>query len=225
MKVRRGTTNTLAGAAVVAVAGLVCLAAPPARGAVPDACALTTQHQMAKSFGLTDTRVHQSLLEPPGNPFGVLRTNCRVFAWSGTKPANDKRKREALLAGKLAWLNVDTWVTEQSPNASVWRAHFDAERKAIRAASVGLFLKRLGGKAFAPPRYGADEAIAYEASTAKVTKLRALWWKRSDKSMIELNIEEARGKPALASLKRIAAVIVQRFNTECVYPCEPPATG
>ncbi len=122
-------------------------------------------------------------------------------------------------------MTTDTWVTEQSPYAPVWRAHFDAERKAIRAASVGLFLKRLRGRAFAPPRYGADEAIAYEATTAKVTRLRALWWKRSDKSMIELNVEEARGKPALAALKRIASVIVQRFDDECVYPCEAPATG
>ena len=225
MKVRGGMTSTLAGAAVVAVAGLATTTPTMASAAVPDACALTTEHGIAKSFGLTDARVHQSLLEPPGNAAGVLRDHCRVFAWSGTKPANDKRKREALLAGRLAWLNVDTWVTEQSPYAPVWRAHFDAERKAIRAASVKLFLKRLGGKAFAPPRYGADEAIAYEASTAKVTKLRALWWKRADKSMIELNVEEARGTPALASLKRIAAVIVQRFNDECVYPCEPPATG
>lgn len=215
----------MAGAAVVAVAGLATTTPTVASAAVPDACGLVTTLQIAHPFGLTDAREHKKVTAPPGNTLGVLRNDCRVFAWSGTKPANDKHKREALLAGRLAWLKMDTWVTDQSPFAPTWRAHFDSERKAIRGASVELFLKRLGGKAFAPPRYGADEAIAYESSTAKVTKLRALWWKRADKSMIELNIEEARGKPALAALKRIAAVIVQRFNDECVYPCEPPATG
>ena len=222
MGVRAGISRAVGVAVLVAVAGIMPTAAS---GAVADACGLVVTTQLSHPFGLTDAREHKSLLEPPGNSAGVLRDRCRVFAWSGTKPANDKRKREALLAGRLAWLDVDTWVTEQSPFAPVWRAHFDAERKAIRAASVKLFLTHLGGKAFAPPRYGADEAIAYESSTAKVTKLRALWWKRADKSMIEMNVEEARGKPALAALKRIAAVIVQRFNDECVYPCEPPATG
>lgn len=197
----------------------------PAQASVLDACGLTTELKIAHAFELTDAVEHKSLLAPPGNLSGVLRDRCRVFAWKGAKPSNDKLKRKALLEGRLAWLNIDTWVTDRSPSAPTWRAHFDAELGALRAASVELFLKRLHGKAFVPPRYGADEAIAYLASTRKTVKVRALWWKRSDKSMIEVNVEEARGKPALASLKRIAAVVAQRFNTECVYPCEPPATG
>jgi hypothetical protein len=197
----------------------------PARAAVPDACGLVTEHQIARAFGLADAIEHTQVLVPPGNPSGVLRIGCRVFVWSGTKPTSDKLKRKALLEGRLAWLNVDTWVTEQSPYAPVWREHFDAELGALRTASVDLFLRRLHGRTFVPPRYGADEAIAYESSTRKTVRLRALWWKRSDKSLLEMEVEEARGKPALAALKRIAAVVAERFNTECVYPCEPPATG
>ncbi len=224
MKVGAGVGRVLL--VVAASGGLVAgVVTTSSSAAVPDACGLTTEHQIAKSFGLTDAMEHKKVTALPGNTSGVLRNHCRVFVWRDAKPSNAKRKRKALLEGRLAWLGLDTWVTDQSPYAPTWRAHFDAERGAIRAASVQLFLKRLGGRAFAPPRYGADEAIAYEASTERATRLRALWWKRSDKSMIEMNLEEARGKPALAALKRIAAVVVQRFNTECVYPCEAPTTG
>lgn len=212
-------------AAAVAVALAAGLAARPAAAAVPDACGLVTTFQIAGAFGLTNAVEHRTLAGPEGNPAGVLHVRCRVFAWSGGKPANERRKRRALLAGRLAWLNVDNWLAERSPYAPSWRAHFDAELKALRAASVRLYLKRLGGRAFAPPRYGAEEAIAYRAVTRRAVKLRALWWKRSDKSMIEINLEEARGKPALRSLKRLGATMVERFNDECVYPCEAPATG
>lgn len=218
---RASIARVLASAAAVAL--LASLGATPASGAVPDACGLTTESKIAHSFGLTDAIEHKKLTARPGNPSGVLRDHCRVFAWSGGKPTNDKRKRKALLEGRLAWLNLETWVTDHSQFAPRWRAHFDAELKSIRAASVELFLKRLGGRAFVPARFGAEEAIAYTGSTRRVTKVRALWWKRSDKSLIEMNVEEARGKPAVRSLMRIAAVIAKRFNTECVYPCEPPA--
>lgn len=194
----------------------------PAAAAVPDACPLTTTFKIARAFEATDAIEHSGVIAAPGNPSGVMRVGCRVFAWSGPKPTNDKRKREALLEGRLAWLRVQTWVTDQSPYAPTWRAHFDEELKALRAASVELFLKRLHGKAFVPPRHGAQEAIAYRAATRKTVKVRALWWKRSDKSMIEVNIEEARGKPAVASLEEIAALIVEPFNTDCIFPCEPP---
>lgn len=220
---------TKARCALVPVVVLAALASAQLSGsasaAVPDACGLVTSFQIAHSFALTDAVEHRKVTAPPGNPSGALRIHCRVFSWEGTKPANDKRKREALLAGRLAWLNIDTRVTDQSPSAPTWRAHFDAELKAIRAASVGLFVKRLHGKAFAPPRYGADEAIAYEGSTAETVKVRALWWKRSDKSMIEMNLEEAKGKPVLRSLKKLGGLIVERFDTECVFPCEAPSTG
>lgn len=204
---------------------LSALSAGPAIAAVPDACGLTIESKIAHSFGLTKAIEHKKVTAPPGNPSGALRNHCRVFSWTGAKPTNDKRKREALVEGRLAWLNLETWVTDQSPSAPVWRAHFDAEVKAIRAASVELFLKRLHGKAFAIPREGADETIAYLGETSKVVKVRALWWKRSDKSLLEMNLEEAKGKPVLSSLKRLASLIAKRFNTECVFPCEPPATG
>jgi hypothetical protein len=213
MRVRAGAGGAFAGLTAL-VALVAALAATSAGAAVPDGCGLTTEPKIARAFGLSEAIMHRPVLSPPGSESGVVRIGCRAFAWSGQKPSNEKGQREALLEGRLARLNVDTWVTDQGPNASVWRAHFDSELKTIRSASVGLFLKRLHGRAFVPPRYEADEAIAYEASTARVTKVRALWWKRSEKSLIELNVEEARGRPALASLKRIAGVIVYRFNTE-----------
>jgi hypothetical protein len=221
----RANHGRVLAAALVGALALVYLAAGSARAAVPDACGLTTESKMARALGLAHAVKRTSVPAPPGNTSGALRIVCRVFAWRGPRPANDKRKREALLEGRLAWLGVQTWVTDRSPYAPTWQAHFDAELGAIRTASVELFLGRLHGKAFVPPRYGAEEAIAYRASTAKVTKVRALWWNRRDKSMIEMNVEEARGKPVLDSLERIASIIVQRFSTECVYPCEPPATG
>jgi hypothetical protein len=213
----------LAPAAIVAT--LLTAMAGSAHAAVPNACGLVTQFQIAHAFGLSDAIKHTKVTAPPGNPSGALRVHCRVFSWDGPKPTNDKRKREALLAGRLAWLNVDTWVADQSPSAPAWRSRFNAELKAIRAAAVDLFLRRLHGSAFVPPRYGADEAIAYRGETRKTVKVRALWWKRSDKSLLEMNIEEDKGKPAIASLKRLASQIAERFNTECVFPCEPPATG
>jgi hypothetical protein len=212
-------------AALIGALACIFLAAGSTRAAVPDACGTVTQYKVARAYGLTHAVKHTSVLAAPENTSGVLRIGCRVFAWKGAKPPNDKLKREALLEGRLAWLRVQTWVTDQSPYAPAWRAHFDAERAAIRTASVRLFLRRLHGRAFVPPRYGADEAIAYRGQTRKVVRVRGLWWKRADKSMIEVNVEEARGKPALASLKRIGRLIVQTFDTECIYPCEPPATG
>lgn len=196
-----------------------------ARAAVPDACGTTTEHKMARALELGEAIQHKRLLTQEGNPSGVLRVGCRVFAWKGKKPVNDKLKREALLEGRLAWLHVQTWVMDQSPYAPVWRAHFDAERGAIRSASVDLFLRRLHGRAFTPPHFGAEEAIAYVGSTRKVVKARGLWWNHRDKSMIEVDVEEARGKAAVAALKRIGSLIVLPFNTECIYPCEPPASG
>jgi hypothetical protein len=217
-------SRVLAPAAVAALA-LACLAAAPASAAVPDACGLTTESKIAKAFGLTDAVKHISVLAAPGNPSGVVRVGCRVFAWSGAKPTNAKQKSEGLLAGTMARLNVQTWVTDQSPYAPSWLQRFDATLKRLRGASGALFLKSLDGTAFVPPKFGAEEAIAYRGDTQGTRRARALWWNRRDKSMIEMNVVTAKGEPAVASLRRIAAVVVSRFNAYCIYPCQPPSGG
>lgn len=217
---RRILVGGLIGALALAYFGAIW-----ARAAVPDVCGTTTKYKLAHALELPNAVQHRTLLTQEGNTSGVLRIGCRLFAWKGKKPVNDKLKHDALLEGRLAWLHVQTWVTDQSPYAPVWRAHFDAERGAIRSASVDLFLRRLHGHAFTPPRFGAEEAIAYVGSTRKVVRVRGLWWNHRDKSMIEVDVEEARSKAAVAALKRIGSLLVLTFNTKCVYPCEPPASG
>jgi hypothetical protein len=220
-----GIRALMAVAVCVAVAALCWLGPGAAGAAVPDACGAMREGRIAHAFGLARVMERTTVVAPLGNESGVLRTSCRVLSWSGSRPTNESEKREAMSAGRLAWLKVNTWVTDRSRFAPRWRAHFNGEVKTLRASSVELFVKRLDGRGFVPPRYGAEEAIAYRAESSKTARVRGLWWNRRDKSIIELNVEEAAGKPAVASLKRIAAVVTRRFNSECVFPCEPPASG
>jgi hypothetical protein len=188
-------------------------AAPPSAGAtVPDACGLITEHDLAKALGLAHAIKHTTLDTQPGNSAGVLRQTCRVFAWRGHKPTNAKQKRAALLDGTLAQLTIRTWVPDEGPNAPLWRARFDSTLKKQRETASALFLKKLHGTRFLPPRFGADYSVAFDATTGGLARAQGLWWNRNDKTLLSMEVLEARGEPAGGGLRKVASRIVPGFS-------------
>ncbi len=198
--------------ATIAALGLFAGLPAPAHATVPDACGLITQHDLAAAFGLTHAIKHTSAITEPGNTSGVLHQVCRSFAWRGPKPTNATRKKTALLAGRMAQINIHTWVPDEGPNAHLWRMRFDSAVKKQRGAASALFLKRLHGTRLAPPRFGADYSIAFHASVGMFGKAQGLWWNRADRTLISMNILEARDEPVIGSLKKVAASIVPGFK-------------
>jgi hypothetical protein len=196
------------------IAGLALLSFTAARSdaATPDACGLITEHEIAKAFGLIHTVKHTTLLTQPGNPAGVLRQTCRAFSWRDHKPTNAKRKRNALLHGTFAELTVHTWVPDESPNAGRWRMRFPLVLKAQRGAASALFLKTLHGSRLMPPRFDADHSIAFQAPNGGLRKARGIWWNQNDKTVISIQVIQARDKPTVGPLKRIASHIVPGFS-------------
>jgi hypothetical protein len=183
----------------------------PATAVVSDPCGLITQFEISRAFGLTDTVKHSTLVAAPGNPAGVVRNRCDAFAWSGPKPTNAKRKRESLLDGTLARLNIQSWVPDEGPQSQVWRMGFDATLKRVRGAASDLFLKELGGTRFLPLRLGAESSVGFSAAPGQTRRVRALWWSRNAKSLIVIDAVEAKGQPTVGALKQVAAIVVSEF--------------
>jgi len=188
-----------------------CLIPPPASAAVSDTCGLIAESKIAAAFGLTDAVKHSTVVAAPGNPTGVVRNRCEAFAWRGAKPNNEKRKRESLLAGTFASLTMQSWFPDEGPQSQVWRAGFDKTLKRIRGAASDLFLKKLDGTRFTPPRLGADSAVGFSANVGGTRKVRALWWSRDAKSLLVFDAVEAKGQPTVASVKQVASIVASTF--------------
>lgn len=185
-----------------------CISAPPAPAAVSDTCGLITEFELAKAFGLRDVVKHGTVVAAPGNPAGVVRHRCETFAWRGPKPTNEKRKRESLLEGTLARLNMQTWVPDEGPQAEAWRTRFDETLKRLRGAASDLFLEKLDGKRFLLPRFEAESRIGFSATVGRTQKVRVLWWSRGMKSLLVFDAVEAKGQPTIASVRQVASIVV-----------------
>jgi hypothetical protein len=209
--VRSRVSRVLASAAAVALM-YACALAPPASAAFLDPCGLITQAELSTAFGLADVVKHNTVVGAPGNPAGVVRNRCEAFAWRGPKPTNEKRKRESLLAGTMARLTMQSWVPDEGPQAQAWRTtRFDETLKRLRGAASERFLKGLHGARSVPPRFGADSRVAFSATAGGTRKVRAFWWSREAKSLLVFDAVEAKGQPTLASLKRVASIVVSEF--------------
>lgn len=208
---RTNRTRALASAVITGLA-LLSVTATGSKAAIPDACGLITEHDLAKAFALAHAVKHTTLVTQPGNAAGVLRQTCRAFAWRDRKPTNAKRKRIALLDGTFAELTIHTWVPDQSPSAGRWRVRFPSVLKKQRGTTSALFLKTLHGTRLVPPRFDADHSIAFQAPNGKLRKARGIWWNQDDKTLISIQVTQARGKPTVAPLRRIASHIVPGFS-------------
>lgn len=197
--------------AIATLAGLgsLGLAAAPAAASDADACGLVTQHTMAQAFDLANAVQHKAVLRAPGNPAGVVHVRCRAFAWRGPKPTNAARRRAGLLAGTVANMRIETWVADSGPSAQTWLANFPKKLDGLKSRAKAQFIEgALHGTTFAPPRFGAEAAIGYQAITGGTRKIRAFWWNRSSGTLISFNVEGARDKPLLASVRQLASKIV-----------------
>jgi hypothetical protein len=111
----------------------------------------------------------------------------------------------------LARLSMQSWASDEGPQAQAWRARFDETLKRLRSAASDLFLKDLNGTRLLPPAFGAGDAVMFSAVSGGTHKVRGLWWSRSAKSLVVIDAVEARGEPTVASLKRVAATVVGGF--------------
>ena len=211
MRTRRLPTavNRFVAIALLAVLGPAGLATAPASASNADACGLVSQHTMARAFDLTDSVQHKTVLRGPGNPAGVIHERCRAFAWSGQKPTNASRRHTGLLAGTVATYRIETWVADAGPAAQTWLASFSKKLEGLRSRAKAQFTEgALNGTSFRPPRFGAEAAIGYQATSGRTRKLRAFWWNRSTGTLISFNAVEARDKPIVASVRELASKIV-----------------
>ncbi len=177
----------------------------------PDPCGLITQAKIATAFGLAETIKHNTVVAAPGNPGGVVRNRCEAFAWRGHKPTNAKQKGEKLRDGTLARLSMQSWTPDEAPQAQAWRTHFDEKLKRLRSAASDLFLKDLDGTRLVPPAFGAGDGIMFSAVSGGTQRVRGLWWSRNAKSLLVIDAVEAKGESTVASLKRVAAIVVKGF--------------
>jgi hypothetical protein len=201
--------NHFLASAMLATLGMAAFAAAPAAATNADACGTITQHTMAKAFGLTDAVQHKSVLRAPGTPAGVIHIRCRAVAWSGAKPTNSARRRAGLLAGTVAEARIETWVADSGPAAETWLANFPKKLEGLKSRAKAQFIEgALHGSSFVPPRFGAESALGYQATSGGTRKLRAFWWNQSSGTLISFNIVEARDKPIVASLRALASRIV-----------------
>jgi hypothetical protein len=203
---------------IVGLLSAVMTAAGPAVGSAnasdATACGLMTQHEMAKAFDLQEALFENTVLREPGNPAGVVHVRCRASAWKGEKPMNATQRRRALLSGTFAQMRIETWVADPGPYEGAWLANFPHKLEGLKERAEAQFLNgSLKGSTFAPPHYGAEGAIGYKADTAKTTKVRAFWWTAATGEIVSFTIEEARGRPAVSSLKTLAARMVPGVAT------------
>jgi hypothetical protein len=195
--------------AASATLGSMGLAAAPAGASDADACGLITQHEIAKAFELSGAVWHNTVLRAPGNPAGIIHIRCRAFTWSGAKPTNPARRKSGVLAGTVANLRIETWVADSGPAAQTWLANFPKKLDGLRSRAEAQFIEdSLHGTSFRPPRFGAEAAIGYQATSGGTRRLRAFWWSRSSGTLVSFNVVEARDKPIVAAVRQLAAEIV-----------------
>ena len=199
--------------AAIAALAASAISAPAATAANPDACGLATQHTMARAFDLTNSVQHKTVIREPGNSAGVVQTRCRAFAWKGEKPTNTTRRRAGLIAGTVATYNIEVWVADSGPSSDVWLANFPRKLANLKDQARAQFIEgSLKGKTFAPPTFGFQSAIGYQAPTGGIRKLRAFWWNRNTGTLIAFNVAEDRDRPVGLSLRRLAAAIVPKVE-------------
>lgn len=202
----------LASSAVVALcsAGLGTASATAAGG---ETCGSIKESSISKAFGLADTLKHNLLIKDVGNTAGVIHDRCRIFAWRGDKPGNATQRREAILGGVGASMRIEAWVTDPGPFAGAWQMNFEDKLEGLQSRARALFLEgALHGSVFSPPRFGAEQAIGYQGTTKKTRKVRVFWWRQSIDALFSATVVEARDKPAVASLMKVAAIVVPRIG-------------
>jgi hypothetical protein len=197
-------------AALVAV--LAAMSAAAAANADPpqaDPCGAITQAQLAQAFALSSAQKRSSVLRAPGNSAGVIRDRCRAIAWKGGKPSTAKQERQALVAGRLAKLRLETWVKDESQFAETWVQNFPSKVKALTSRARETFVEGpLHGRAINLPKFGAEHSLGFFAQTGGLQKVRAFWWDANRTDIVAINVIEARGKPMIGSLRTVAAQVV-----------------
>jgi hypothetical protein len=207
------TVNHVLSIAALGALGSMILATASAVAANPDACGLATQHTMARAFGLTSSVQHKSVLRAPGNSAGVVHVRCKAFAWSGQKPTNAARQQRGLLTGTVATYRIETWVADSGPAAGTWLANFPKKLEGLKSRAKAQFIEgTLQGKSFAPPRFGTESALGYQAPSGGVRKLRAFWWNRASGTLISFNVVETREKPNGVWLRNLASKIIPKVE-------------
>ncbi len=204
-------TRVIAITAISAFAAAAFVAAP-ATAAPADACGLLSQAAIAKAFGLAHATKSSALIAPPGNTAGVVQDRCRALVWSGSKPANATQRKAKLADGTLASLEIRTWITDSGPYAATWQGHFKKKLSTLKSRSRALFIKVLHGTSFAPPDFGVEHAIGYQGVRNRAREVQGFWWNTSADDIVSIKVVEAKSKPAVAALDRIAAKVVPAFR-------------
>jgi len=199
----------------VASWALLALAAPVAAQAENvDACGLITQHETARAFGLNQANNHWRVIQAPGNSAGVVRVRCLATIWAGDAarpPRSTAKRRQALRGGTMATLRIETRAADSGPNAAVWLTNFPSKVKGLTSRARERFVGGpLGGRAFAPPKYGGDHALGFDGRTRQLRKVSIFWWSDTG-GIVSINAVQARGQRTVASVRRIAGTVVAGF--------------
>lgn len=195
---------------VLCSAGLGTASATAAGG---ETCGWVKESSISKAFGLAETLQHNFLIKDVGNTAGVIHDRCRDFVWRGHQPGNAAQRREAILGGVGASMRMEAWVPDPGPFAGAWQMNFQDKLEGLQSRTRALFIEGpLHGSTFSPPRFGAEEAIGYQGTTKKTRKVRVFWWRPSTDVLFSATVVEARGKPAVASLMKVAAIVVPHIH-------------
>lgn len=186
--------------------------ASPATAAPADACGLLSQAAIAKAFGLAHATKSSAVIAPPGNTAGVVQDRCRALVWSGDRPTNVTQRKTMLADGTLASLEIKTWVTDSGPYAGTWQGHFKEKLSTLRSRSRAFFIRVLHGTSFAPLDFGVEHAVGYQGARNRTREVQGFWWNTSTDDIASIKVVEAKGKPTVAALDRIAAKVVPAFR-------------
>ncbi len=198
----------------VAMAGLAAFPVGAASALTfADPCGLLTQHELAKTFGQSEVRMHKSVLRSPGNSAGVLHLRCLVLAWQGRKPSGAAQEHRQLVAGEASSLRMETWVADEGATAATWRANFAAKIQGLTARAREAF-HRVGsrGRTISLPKLGVEHVLGFFAPSGRLEKIRAFWWDAGAASIVSMSAVEARGAPLVDSIEQVAAAVVPQIH-------------
>lgn len=209
MSSRKTLTRTVA-ASVVAT---VCLMFAAGAGANPptDPCGVVTELHVAHALRLEHAREESVAVRLPGNSAGVVRDRCKVTVWDGQMPTGRRQEQDKLANREMAILRIESWVPDQGGQVEAWRAEFPAKVKGLTERARAQFLEGpLAGSTISLPKEGVPHALAFAAPAGNLEKARAFWWDRRG-TILSINASQGAGRPAIPSLRRLAADLVRPF--------------
>jgi len=175
-------------------------------------CALITKAKIAKTLGLSHVSETTVIgASYPREADGRVASNCKIVAWSGSKPKTSTQVHRKLANGTYALAYIRTWFTDQGPDTYKWVGKgFDETLKGAEGGCYGV-MKALHGDVFPPPPFGAQSSIGYQSAKGGVANVCGIWNRTDTYGIIVILLDQSKHKPVVRHLETIAKTATPAF--------------